>query len=214
MISRLAAIIALFAVAPGIIIRSAAHDPLLTAQVTANLGASGVESPVTAVLLNFRSLDTLLEVSILAAAVLGVLALPPARPPARAIPPMSMLTEQLIPRLAPLIGLVVIYLWWAGSSRPGGAFQAGAALTGLLLLFHFAERSARKWSAPGAALGLALAGPLLFLAIGLLPLAWGAMFLDYPVGGAKAAILTIEAGLTVSIGGALALLALGGSTDR
>jgi multisubunit Na+/H+ antiporter MnhB subunit len=61
----------------------------LGARVAAHLPESGVRHPVTAVLLNFRGYDTLLEVAVLLLAVLGVLALPPtesAPPPDRSPP--------------------------------------------------------------------------------------------------------------------------------
>ena len=44
----------------------------LSAQVAANLQTSGVSNPVTAVLLNFRGYDTLLEMVVLLLALLGV----------------------------------------------------------------------------------------------------------------------------------------------
>ena len=209
MLSRLAAVFALLALIPGALVRIGADATLLSPQVKGQLAASGVESPVTAVLLNFRSLDTLLEVSVLAAAVIGALALPPPRPPSRDVPPYSLLPTWLIPRMAPVMGMLVIYLWWAGSSQPGGAFQAGAAFTGLLLLLYFIERPGHALVRRSTGLRLALLGPAVFLAVGALPLLGGAVFLHYPEGLSKAAILTIEAGLTASIGGALALLATG-----
>jgi multisubunit Na+/H+ antiporter MnhB subunit len=207
MVSRIAALLAALAIAPGLLHRLPAGD-LLAPAVAARLAESGVDSAVTAVLLNFRALDTLLEVSVLAAAVIGALARP-VRPPPPAVPVDSLLPAWLIPRLLPLIGLLVVHLWWAGSSRPGGAFQAGAALTGLLLLLHY-TRTAAWQAARGGALALALGGPLLFLAVGLLPVAGGGTFLDYPPGWATALILVIEAGLTAAVGAALLLLALGG----
>jgi multisubunit Na+/H+ antiporter MnhB subunit len=120
----------------------------------------------------------------------------------------------LVARLALLILLLAVYLWWAGSSRPGGAFQAGAALTGVLLLLRFTRQAQPLVGFVAASSGPAVAGPLLFLAIGLLPLAAGAPFLDYPDGWAKVMILTIEAGLSISVGAALALLAIGGREGR
>ena len=48
--------------------------------VEAYLAESGVRHPVTAVLLNYRGYDTLLEIAVLQAAVLGVLAFRPIRP--------------------------------------------------------------------------------------------------------------------------------------
>ena len=44
----------------------------LNGMVEANLQASGVHNPVTAVLLNFRGYDTLLEMAVLLLALIGV----------------------------------------------------------------------------------------------------------------------------------------------
>lgn len=212
--ARLAALLAVPVVLAGINRLGAADAPLLAPLVAGRLDLSGVESPVTAVLLNFRALDTLLEVTLLAGAVIGARALPPPQPPPRDIPRYSLLPTWLIPRLTPLVLLLVAYLWWAGSSRPGGAFQAGAAFTGALLLLHFIGRAGGAVVRSESLLWLAVAGPLLFLLVGAIPAAGGGALLDYPDGTATALILLIEAGLTTAIGGALALLAIGGGEGR
>jgi hypothetical protein len=56
---------------------SGADPERLAGQVLARIGESGVSNPVTAVLLNFRGYDTLLELAVLLAALLGILALGP-----------------------------------------------------------------------------------------------------------------------------------------
>ena len=45
--------------------------------VASNMAVSGVENPVTAVLLNFRGYDTLLEIGVLLLAALSVLSVSP-----------------------------------------------------------------------------------------------------------------------------------------
>ena len=52
-------------------------------------------------------------------------------------------------------------------------------------------------------------GPFIFLAIGLAGIAFAGAFLAYPAGYAKPLIVIAEAGLTLSIGVTLALLAAG-----
>ena len=83
---------------------------------------SGVESPVTAVLLNFRGYDTLLEVMVLLLAVIGSWSLTKAPFSERntGISPVQMGAVHL---LAPLMLLVAAYLVWQGSHLAGGAFQ-------------------------------------------------------------------------------------------
>jgi len=181
----------------------------LPASVAANLAQSGVEHPVTAVLLNFRGYDTLLEIAVLLLALLGMLSVagPQTAPkPALHVRPDPVL--QALARLAvPLMILAAGYLLWAGAHRPGGAFQAGAVLAAAAVLLNLAGLLP-AWSTPGRLLRLGLAGGfLLFLAVaaGLLV---EAELLHYPPEHAGGLILLIEAGLTVSIGLILAGLFL------
>jgi multisubunit Na+/H+ antiporter MnhB subunit len=185
----------------------------LPVQVAANMAQSGVEHPVTAVLLNFRGYDTLLEIAVLLLALLGMLAVaggqtePHVRTePAQPVRPDSVL--QALARLAvPLMILAAGYLLWAGAHQPGGAFQAGAVLAAAAVLLNLAGLLP-AWSTPGRLLRLGLAGGfLLFLAVaaGLLV---EAELLRYPPEHAGNLILLIEAGLTMSIGLILAGLFL------
>ena len=105
----------------------------MTDQISAQLPNSGVTNPVTAVLLNFRAYDTLLELAVLLAAALGILAMGPARPPYRTAGP---LLKGLIRWLVPLLILTAGYLLWAGAHAPGGAFQAGALLAAAAVMLR------------------------------------------------------------------------------
>lgn len=180
----------------------------LPERVAASLAASGVEHPVTAVLLNFRGYDTLLEVAVLLLALLGMLAagVAPLRPAAfRADPLLATLARAL----APLMVLVAGYLLWAGAFRPGGAFQAGAVLAAAGVLLRLAG-FLPAWTLPGLRLRVALiAGFAIFLLAAAAGLFAGAM-LRYPPDHAGAVILVIEAGLTLSLGLILAGLFLAG----
>ncbi len=179
----------------------------LPAAVAGTLGASGVEHPITAVLLNFRSYDTLLEIAVLLLAVVVALALHEAQPDS----PDRMgldnpLLRAVIGALVPLMLLTAGYLLWAGATRPGGAFQAGAVLAAAGVSLRLAGvalpgfEPPRLWHA-GLALGLAV-----FLAVGTGALLAEGGFLAYPTGWAGALILAIELALTLSIG--LTLLSL------
>lgn len=180
----------------------------LPGQVAAQLERSGVEHPVTAVLLNFRGYDTLLEIAVLLLALLGMLAAGVA-PRASAPLGVSSMLAALARALAPLMVLVAGYLLWAGAFRPGGAFQAGAVLAAAGVLLRLAG-FLPAWTRPGAALRMALAaGFALFLAIAALGLTEGAL-LRYPEPSAGALILAIESGLTFSLGLILAGLFLAG----
>lgn len=171
----------------------------LPEQVGAAMDRSGVTHPVTAVLLNFRGYDTLLEVAVLLLALIGVIAAGgEERTGMRRLPSVPHAFLQSLARLmAPLMVLAAGYLLWAGSHRPGGAFQAAAVLAaGIVLLFLAGLLSER----PGAGLLRAgiIGGFLVFLAVASFPLAGGAM-LQYPVPLAGALILLIESGLTISL---------------
>lgn len=186
----------------------------LPAAVAAHLAASGVEHPVTAVLLNFRGYDTLLEVAVLLLALLGMWAARGTEAPGRGAERDDALLRALAGLVVPLMILAAGYLLWAGAHRPGGAFQAGAVLAAAAVLLHLAGWLP-AWSAPRWPLRLGLAaGFLVFLAVAALLLGQGAL-LRYPPEHAGALILLVEAGLTISLGLILAglFLVLAGRRD-
>lgn len=180
------------------------------------LEADGVVShPVTTVLLDLRALDTLLEIAVLTAAVLAALALHrDGTLAAVALPTDTRPVLRGFVHLAvPLVLLLVGWFLVAGSSRPGGAFQAGALLAGAALLLALTGRRdlvpTGRWLRPAVVVGLAgflaLAGGTRLLAGTWLALAppWGA-----------AAVLALEAVLVVAIGAGLAALVLAARPDR
>ena len=185
----------------------------LGAAVAERMPGAGVENPVTAVLLNFRAWDTLLESMVLLAALVGVWSL--TRAPdwgARAGQPMHAHAGGVLEgfaRVLPPVGLLVgVYLVWAGASGPGGAFQGGTVLAAVLLLALMAGLlPAPRVTDPGWRLAL-VAGPAVFLGVGAAGLSWGGA-LVLPSGIAKPLILGIEAALTLSIAATLALIVLG-----
>lgn len=179
--------------------------------VAANLADSGVEHPVTAVLLNFRGYDTLLEVAVLLLALFGVLAL--GRPRAAGTAPAHPVLQTLARLVAPLMVLVAGYLLWIGAYAPGGAFQAGAVLAAAGVLLRLAGLLP-AWAEPGRMLrsGLVL-GLAVFVAVAAALMGEGSL-LQYPPAAAGALILLIEAGLTVSIGLTLAGLYLASTEVR
>lgn len=169
--------------------------------VQAQINASGVEHPITAVLLSFRAYDTLLEVAVIVVAVVVGLALrfsQEDQPTENQV--LSPLLTQMLVWLLPLMLMVAIYLLWIGSYRTGGAFQAAAVLAALAVLMRMSGLNI-----PGhdnlrvLRLGLVL-GLGLFLLIGSLAMITGGRFLAWPQGWEGAAILLVEAGLTLSLG--------------
>lgn len=183
-------------------------DPArLADDVAAALDASGVINPVTAILLNFRAYDTLLELAVLLAALLAILALGPER---AAYPGAGPALEGLTHGLVPLLLLVSGYLLWVGAHAPGGAFQAGAMLAGAAVMLRLSGRP-RAGLPDGAALRLvAVAGVGVFTIVGLVLMLAGRPFLGYPPGWAGTLILLIETAATLAIAATLALAFIGG----
>jgi len=181
--------------------------------VHARVAESGVENPVTAVLLNFRGYDTLLEVAVLMLALLGVWATngPHATLGSRqTLDPDSALIDAMVRLLVPMAALVCSYLLWAGAHAPGGAFQAGAVLAGAGVLLHLAERLQPLGTASTSSRALVTVGLFVFVAVACYPLVYGGRLLAYPDGQTKALIFLVEAALTVSIAHSLTLMFSGG----
>jgi len=180
--------------------------------VAANLDRSGVSNPVTAVLLNFRSYDTLLEVMVLLLALMGAWSVGATLPQRDTAP--GLVLDNLARVLAPLLILVAAYLLWAGAHAPGGAFQAGAVLaaTGVLMLLV-------GWRLPAAMATLPLRlvlvlGPATFLLLAAITLLLDGALLQFSPQWAGRLILVIEATATISIGATLAALFYGASPDK
>jgi multisubunit Na+/H+ antiporter MnhB subunit len=188
------------------------RQPGLAERVWQRQAALDLEQPVTAVLLGFRAYDTLLEVAVLVLSALAVLVLVPPRKdhttqPITAGPAPSPLMLWLLPRLIPLVLLVAAYLWWAGGSQPGGAFQAGTVLSAAGVIMLLSQRL----RPPAVALGtrlLVCQGLLIFFIAGVLTLPEGSL-LQYPAGWAKPLIVVIELALALSIAGCFVLLVVG-----
>jgi multisubunit Na+/H+ antiporter MnhB subunit len=188
--------------------------PSLAPAAQAHLAALDVENPVTAVLMAYRGMDTLLEKIVLLLAVIGVWSLAPNRfwggapAPMRFARPDGALT--LLARLLPPVGIVVgVYILWVGAKAPGGAFQGGAILAAMWLLTMMAGlRDAPLIAAPWLRRALVV-GPMVFVAVGLAGFALPTGFLSYPASIVKPVIIAIEMVLTLSIAAILGMLVAG-----
>lgn len=185
---------------------SGARDTLAQA-VAGNLATSGVSNPVTAVLLNFRAYDTLLELAVLLTAVLGIFALGKARPGYRFAGPVF---DSLARWLVPVLILTAGYLLWVGAHAPGGAFQAGATLAAAAIVLRLAGRSHIGLPAGSLLRVVMAAGVAVFLLVGLALLMLGQPFLGYPPAWAGALILVIESAAMLTIATTLVQAFLGG----
>ena len=190
------------------------QGPTLAPQSMERLPETGLGNPVTAVLIAFRSFDTMLEKVVLVLGVVGVWSLAADRywggapGEARAERPEPTLAF-FAQMLAPIGILVGVHVFWVGADEPGGAFQGGAILAAMWMIVMMA----RLTEAPQASafwLRLALiAGPAVFLAAGVAGAVVAGGFFAYPPGFAKPLILFIETFMTFTIAVTLPMLVAG-----
>jgi multisubunit Na+/H+ antiporter MnhB subunit len=192
--------------------------PTLAPQAAGSLAQTGLGNPVTAVLMAYRAMDTMLEKVVLLLALVGVWSLASDRSwggrPGRRQSPDPHGPLAFLARLLPPLGIVVgVYVVWAGADDPGGAFAGGTILAAMWLLVMMAGlRDAPPVSGRGLRL-LLIAGPAFFLVVGLGGLWLGEAFLAYPEAWAKPLILAIEIPMTLTVAVTLGLL-LAGAPER
>lgn len=211
-ISILSALVALvaFAVIAGALVGMSGTGEGLAPEVSEAASGVGISNEVTAVLLDFRAYDTLLEIAVLMLATVTVLSL---RESPRVLhrpisSPASPVLRVLTTLLVPLSFVVAAHLTWIGSSQPGGAFQAGAVLGAAGILLALSGFARPQWVGRGTMRAILAVGLLTFLAIAVLAVVAGGNLLEYPEGARKQLILVTESWLTLSIGASLAILFL------
>ncbi|MCC5812587.1 MAG: Na(+)/H(+) antiporter subunit B [Ectothiorhodospiraceae bacterium] len=176
------------------------------------LDEAATQQPVTAVLLNFRSYDTLLEMGVLLMALLGTWL-------AR-VPLMESLSgddasrgTELLPValrvFVPVMLLVGAYLIWAGTHSPGGAFQGGAVLAAAGVLLALAGRLRGDTGDSLPLRMLLVLGLTVFSLAGLLLIPLQGAFMAYPPTLIYPVMLIVEYSLAVSIAITLVLLYTG-----
>jgi len=138
---------------------------------------TGAVNIVTSVVVNYRALDTLGEVTVLFVASLGLGALLYAGKDGSGNKQRASLVVRTGSRiLFPLILLFGAYIFVHGHLTPGGGFQGGAVIASAFLLQYLAYRSyridKRKFSMVESISGSA------FVVVGLLGLAIGGYFLS------------------------------------
>jgi multisubunit Na+/H+ antiporter MnhB subunit len=182
--------------------------------VAQSMDQSGAKNPVTAVLLNFRAYDTLLELTVMMLAVLGARALTNGRPGGEtqdADVPFDPLLNGFVRLITPIMIVVAGYLLWVGGHAPGGAFQAGAILAALGVLLQLAGFRWWRYLPAWIERILLTAGVAVFLAVGVGTMSPERHFLEYPTAWAKWLILLIEVVAAVSIASILVALYRSGS---
>jgi len=186
----------------------------LAPDVAAAMEVTGVGNPITAVLLAFRAIDTLLEAIVLLFALIGVWSLAPddswnGRPGVREASDPNGILAYAARVLAPLGIVIGTYIFWIGADHPGGKFQGATIMAAMWLLVMMAGLADappidRPWLR-----GLLVAGPLAFIAVGVVGMATAGAFLAYPPGVAKPLILVVEFALMPTLTLILGLMLLG-----
>jgi len=186
------------------------NDSRLTDIVFQHLPGTGVTNPVTGVLLDFRAYDTMLELAVLLAAALGVMAIGKTR--RDFVKPGDMergLSQWLIPTLI----ILSLYLLWAGANAPGGAFQAAALLAAagvVMRLTGYVDGGLPQGIWLRVLLVSGVGG---FLLVSLIMMFAGRIYFDYPESWAGSLILLIESMATISIAATLVVAYLCGQPD-
>jgi multisubunit Na+/H+ antiporter MnhB subunit len=186
----------------------------LAPDVAAAMEVTGVGNPITAVLLAFRAIDTLLEAIVLLFALIGVWSLAPdgswnGRPGVREATDPNGILAYAARVLAPLGIVIGTYIFWIGADHPGGKFQGATIMAAMWLLVMMAGLTDappidRPWLR-----GLLVAGPLAFIAVGVVGMVAAGAFLAYPPGIAKPLILVVEFALMPTLTLILGLMLLG-----
>lgn len=190
-----------------VILRAQQVMPAWTHNLAAGMPATGVEHEITAVLLSFRAYDTLLESAVLLFAGIVVLAVCADRPTEGTQQmPLPSIAPWFLRIIAPVLLMLGLWLLFAGSSGPGGAFQSGSVLAGLLILLRLAGVQLRLLHR--LLLPLMIIGMVVFLGMGVLGPLTGESWLTWPEGRQFAVVFSTEVLLTVGISVALYVLYL------
>ncbi len=219
--TKIACGLASFALSGGLIaalLLSERAGPGLAALTASRMDESGVENPVTAVLLNFRSYDTLLEIAVLLIVAVAMLSMQPSATNRSMVevnhrhsgdPVLAGLLRWLVALATVLSG----YLLWTGAYAPGGAFQAGSVIAGACVALKLSGRYHFFWHPLKARLLLTI-GLAVFVLVGGFCATGDKRVLEYPLEYAGMLILIIELAATVSIAAILLLLFTGLQDDK
>ncbi len=180
----------------------------------------GIPNLVAAVLASYRAYDTLGEVVVVFAAVVGVMALLGLR---RRPEGMEAGTRELekhvvlkvIAKLVvPVILLFALYVQFHGEYSPGGGFQAGVLFAAGIILYAlvFGLEAARRIIPARVLNWLPAVGLLLFGGIGVLNMLLGGNFLDYytlgrdPQFAQQIGIIGIELGVGIAVASVMLII--------
>lgn len=142
-------ILLLAAILAGIAMLGRPGTPLLYLETIKNgIAESGANNMVSAIYLDFRVFDTLLEALLLMTAVIGVSQFARLsgkekvweaanRGEAEKEQQPSRIMAASLSAVYPLLAVLGIYIIISGADSPGGGFQGGALLSGIFISVHF-----------------------------------------------------------------------------
>jgi multicomponent Na+:H+ antiporter subunit B len=180
----------------------------------------GIPNMVAAVLASYRAYDTLGEVVVVFAAVIGVMAMLGLRRRPEGFEPGSRdlekhLVLKVVARIVvPVILLFGLYVQFHGEYSPGGGFQAGVIFAAGIILYAlvFGLGPARRVIPPKVLNRLPAAGVLVFGGVGVVNMLLGGNFLDYytlgenPQAAQQLGIIVIELGVGITVASVMLLI--------
>lgn len=172
---------------------SAVHQGVSARYLERGAEEAGSHNIVTAILLNYRGMDTAGEVTVIfaafiaaAAVLLSASAPQPHRQsaePAEEAHPVSPVVHFMVRLMVPFIILFSVNVMLNGHITPGGGFQGGAILGALFIVLSVVLGPARTDSVLRSAAGpwLRSAAVLSFVLVGLVGAFLTGVFLGFPI---------------------------------
>jgi len=141
---------------------------------------TGAANIVTSVVISYRGLDTLGEVTVLFLAAIGLGAVLAAlkQKSVKETEKASLILSTGCRLLFPLVLLFGAYVFIHGHLTPGGGFQGGAIIASAFVLMYLGCHEEKKINETGSILSESLGG-LAFIVIGLIGLAIGSGYFLY-----------------------------------
>ncbi|RFF28030.1 MULTISPECIES: hydrogen gas-evolving membrane-bound hydrogenase subunit E [unclassified Wenzhouxiangella] len=202
---------------------SPVHTHVSAGYIKGGHEAGGADNLVTAVLLNYRAIDTFGEVTVIFTALIAVLAAtslagPTERSGTQNIDlkttrvPVSPVVSFVVRLMAPFIATFALFVMLKGHELPGGGFQGGVVLGAMLILLALfsgrTDKTDDEELPPGLRNWIRAAGPLVFGALGLTGLVFSGWLFSLPDHPFWREMVMIGLELGIGIGGAAVLVGL------
>ena len=180
--------------------------------IDAGAQAGGAANLVTAVLLNYRGLDTFGEVLVIFSALVAVLVVLASAPPTGSAQPAQRLAPSpvvafIVRLMAPFMASFAAFVMISGAHLPGGGFQGGVVLGAMTILLAVAmgrDRVARMLRG-GARFWVRAAAPLVFALVALIGWASTGWWFGLPGPGPVRDALVLALDIAIGVGGAAVL---------